>query len=79
METAETVEELTEIYFISRDSKTFERSFINCLPDKCTSCMLYFPKLEAVKVSFPKCLKCFGCYLREVKIFRKQFLFPKRV
>ena len=41
----ETIEELTEIYLISRNSKTFEKGFINRLTDKC--CMLYFPKFEA--------------------------------
>ena len=34
--------------------------------------MLYF-----VKVSFPKCLKCFGSYFREVEIVRKHFHFQK--
>ena len=73
----ETIEEVTETYLISRNSKTFESGFINCLTDKCTSCMLYFPKFEAVKVSFPKCLKCFGFCFREVKIMRKHFDFQK--
>ena len=63
----ETIEELTEIYLISRNSKTFERGFINRLTGK----------FEAVKVSFPKCLKCFGCYFREVEIVRKNFHFQK--
>ena len=39
--------------------------------------MLYFPKFEAAKVSFPKCLKCFGSYFREVEIVRKHFHFQK--
>ena len=73
----ETIEELTEIYLISRNSKTFERGFINHLTGKCTSCMLYFPKFKAVKISFPKCLKCFGSYFREVEIVRKHFHFQK--
>ena len=51
--------------------------FINRLTDKCTSRMLYFHKFEAAKVSFPKCLKCFGSYFREVEIVRKHFHFQK--
>ena len=39
--------------------------------------MLYFPKLEAAKISFPKCLKCFGSYFREVEIVGKHFHFQK--
>ena len=39
--------------------------------------MLYFPKFEAAKVSFPKCLKCFGSYFREVEIVMKHFHFQK--
>ena len=43
--------------------------------------MLYFPKFEAAKVLFPKCLKCFGSYFREVEIvkkhFQKGFKFPQ--
>ena len=39
--------------------------------------MLYFPKFEAVKASFPKCLKCFGSYFPEVEIVRKHFHFQK--
>ena len=73
----ETIEELTEIYLISRNSKKFERGFINILTDKCTSCILYFPKFEPVKVSFPKCVKCFAYYFREVEIVRKHFHFQK--
>ena len=64
----ETIEELTVTYLISRNSKTFERGFIYRLTDKCISCMLYFPKLKAVKVSFPKCFKCFGSYFRDLEI-----------
>ena len=75
----ETKAELTEICLISRNSKTFERGFINRFTDKCTSFMLYFPKSEAVKVSFPKCFRCFGSYFREVEVVRKRFLFPKRI
>ena len=73
----ETTEELTKIYLISRNSKTFERGFINRLTNKCISCMLYFPKFDAVKVSFPKCLKCFASFC-EVEIVRKHFHFQKR-
>ena len=73
----ETIEKLTVIYLISRNSKTFERGFINRLTNKCASCMLYFPKFEAVKVSFPKCLKYFRSYFREVEIVRKHFHFQK--
>ena len=73
----ETIEELTEIYLISRNSKTFERDFLNCLTDKCISCILYFPKFEAVKVSFQKFLKCFGSYFRKVEIVRKHFHFQR--
>ena len=36
---------------------------------------MYFRKFEAVKVLFPKCLKCFGSYLCEVEIVRKHFHF----
>ena len=39
--------------------------------------MLYFPKSEAVTVSFPKGLKCFDSYFREVGIVRKHFYFQK--
>ena len=39
--------------------------------------MLYFPKFEAVKVSFPKCFGCFGSYFLEVVIVRKHFHFQK--
>ena len=61
-----TIEELTVIYLILRNSKALERGFINPLTDKCTSSMLYFPEFKAVKVFSPKCLKCFGSYFREV-------------
>ena len=73
----ETIEELPEIYLISRNSETFGRDFINRLTEKCTSCMLYFPKFEAGKVSFLKGLKCFGSYFREVQIVKKHFHFQK--
>ena len=66
---------LTKIYLISRNSETFERGFINCLTDKCTSCILYFPKFKAVKLSFPKWLKFFGSYFPEVEIVKKHFHF----
>ena len=39
--------------------------------------MFYFPKFEAVKVSLPKCVKCFGSHFREVEIVRKHFHFQK--
>ena len=72
----ETIEELTVIYhLISRNLKTFERGFINRLTEKCANCMLYLPKFETVKVSFPKWLKCFGSYFREVEVLRKHFHF----
>ena len=73
----ETIEELTVTYLISRNSKTFERGFIIHLTDKCTSCMLYFPKFKAVKVSFPKCLKCFGSCFHEVEIVTNIFISKK--
>ena len=53
------------------------RGFVNCLTDKCTSCMLDFPKFEAVKVSFPNCLKFFGSYFHEADIVKKHFHFQK--
>ena len=73
----ELIEKLTEIYLISRNSKTFERGFINFSTDKCTSCMLYFTKFEAVKVLPPKCLKCFGSCFCKVEIVKKYFHFQK--
>ena len=39
--------------------------------------MLYFPKFEAAKVLFPKCLKYSGSHFREVEIVRKHFNFQK--
>ena len=39
--------------------------------------MFYFRKFEAVKVSFPKFLKCFGSYFREAEIVKKHFHFQK--
>ena len=66
---------LTKIYLISRNLETFERGFINCLTVKCTSCILYFPKFKAVKLSFPKWLKFFGSYFHEVEIVKKHFHF----
>ena len=68
---------------IDRDLSHFKKfeniwkRFINRLSDKCTRCMLYFLKFEAVKASFPKCLKCFGSYFREVEIVRQHFHFQK--
>ena len=53
------------------------RGFVNCLTDKCTSCILDFPKFEAVKVSFPNCLKFFGSYFHEADIVKKHFHFQK--
>ena len=73
----ETMEELTVIYLISKNLKTFGRGFINCLTGKCTSCILYFPKFEAVKVSFPKYLKFFYSYFYDVEIVKKHFHFQK--
>ena len=71
----EAMEELTVIYLILRNLKTFERGFINCLTDKCTSRMFYFPKFEGAEVSFPKCLKFFDSYLHDVEIVKKHFHF----
>ena len=73
----ETIEELTVIYLISRNSKTFEWGFINYLTNQYTSCMLYFLKFKAVKVSFLKCLRFFGSYFHEVEIEKKHFHFQK--
>ena len=67
-------EELTVIYLISRNWRKFERGFINCVTDKCSSC--YFPKFET-EGSFPNFLKFFDSYFREVELVKKHFHFQK--
>ena len=47
----ETIKQLTEIYLISRNLKTFERGFINCLTDKCTSCLEFVEVMPIVSKS----------------------------
>ena len=62
------------IYLISRNWRTFERGFINCLTDKCSSC--YFPKFKAEGFA-SKMFKIFGSYFHEVEIVKKHFPFQK--
>ena len=69
-------EELTVIYLISRNWRTFERGFINCLTDKCSSC--YFPIFKAEGFA-SKMFKIFWLLFPRSGNCEETFSFPKRI